>query len=551
MNPVFNLDIIGSLLLLVVGVNLVYGIYVFFSDRRGISNRIFFGVVLSVTAWCASMIFYRGFHDLALSTLFARYLYAVATIIPFIFLYFSFTFPEERYKFSWWQKWLIPILPAIVVFVSLMPGFLVKSVIFTSGEENIIVFDTGLHLLYAFYIVNYFGWAYLNLYLKYRKTKGVVRAQTSFVILGTLVSTIIGVVTNLVLPLFGIFAFNWAGQVAVVVMVALISYAILKHHLFSVRVVTAELFTFALWGAVLVRVLASNDAKSQLGDFGLLIATVILGVFLIRGVRKEVESREHIEKLAGDLELANTRLQELDRQKSEFVSIASHQLRSPLTAIKGYSSMILEGSFGEIGDKVRGAVDRVFQSSQTLVVVIENFLNLSRIEQGRMSYEFAPVDMRGLAKQVVDQLSLNASKKSLNLSYAVHPEEPESSTSFTVKVDKEKMRQVLLNLLDNSIKYTPSGSVRVLVELGQPNGVRVTIADTGIGMSKATQEKLFKKFSRADGAGKINAGGAGLGLFLAAELMHAHNGKIWAESDGEGKGSRFIIQVAPEPQVAK
>ena len=168
-----------------------------------------------------------------------------------------------------------------------------------------------------------------------------------------------------------------------------------------------------------------------------------------------------------------------------------------------------------------------------------------------MSYEFAPVDMRGLAKQVVDQLSLNASKKSLNLSYAVHPEEPESSTSFTVKVDKEKMRQVLLNLLDNSIKYTPSGSVRVLVELGQPNGVRVTIADTGIGMSKATQEKLFKKFSRADGAGKINAGGAGLGLFLAAELMHAHNGKIWAESDGEGKGSRFIIQVAPEPQVAK
>ena len=533
----FNIDTIGTLLLLVIATNLLYGFATFAKNRKGASNKLFFGVILGVTVWCLAMVVFRATTDFGLAIFTAQLLYAAATFIPFIFLYFSFTFPEEKIILKKWQRYLVPVPFIVVLAISVWPDLLIKTIQFVPNSENIIVFNQFYHAIYGIYIMGYFSWSYLNLYNRYKISTGIVRAQTEFVILGTLISTIIGLITNLILPFFGIFALNWLGQIAVVVMVALISYAILKHHLFNVDVIAAELFTFALWGAVLLRVAISNEPKERLGNVGLLFATIILGIFLIRAVRREVSSREKIEKLAKELEAANGQLQELDRQKSEFVSIASHQLRSPLTAIKGYSSMLLEGSFGKLTKKVEGAVHTVFDSSQSLVVVIDNFLNLSRIEQGRMTYDFVPTELKEYVRGIVNQLLPNAEKKGLKVTY----EAPEK-IDFTVNIDPDKMRQVILNIIDNSIKYTPTGWLKVALSRTVGGDISITVSDSGIGMSERTIAKLFKKFSRADNANKTNASGSGLGMYLAAQIMEAHGGAVRAESDGEGKGSRFIIE---------
>src|SRR3989344_2791588 len=164
-------------------------------------------------------------------------------------------------------------------------------------------------------------------------------------------------------------------------------YAAAKYNLFNSKVITTEFFAFILWLVFLIKLLLSSSLSDWLLNSGVLLATIIFGILLVRSVNEEIKAKEKVSRLASDLEKANDRLRELDRQKSEFLSFATHQLRSPLTAIKGYTSLILDGSYGNISGKVKEAVDKVFQSTEGMVLMVEDFLNISRIEQGRMKYE--------------------------------------------------------------------------------------------------------------------------------------------------------------------
>lgn len=235
--------------------------------------------------------------------------------------------------------------------------------------------------------------------------------------------------------------------------------------------------------------------------------------------------------------IANEKLKELDKQKTEFVSMASHQLRSPLTAIKGYSSMLLEGSFGELSEKSKEAVDRIFDSSQRLVMVIEDFLNITRIELGKMKYDMVDLDLRDLAEKMTAEMTPTANKKGLEIAFE------SNGKDFIMLGDIGKVSQIITNLIDNSIKYTPKGSVTVSVS-GNGEKIRFMVSDTGVGLEAGQIPKLFRKFVRANDAGKVNYSGTGLGLYVVKQMAEAHNGSVWAESDGIGKGSRFIVEFS-------
>ncbi len=241
--------------------------------------------------------------------------------------------------------------------------------------------------------------------------------------------------------------------------------------------------------------------------------------------------------LYDELRIANEKLKSLDKLKTEFVSLASHQLRSPLTAIKGYSSMLLEGSYGEVPAEEKVAVERIFQSSQNLSKVIEDLLSVSKIEQGGMKYEFSQIDFTKMAHDLVQELSVSAKNKGLELTFE------SDLPSYSVMADPVKLRQVVINLIDNSIKYTPHGFVKVEVTKGDdPKKIWMKVTDSGIGMSAETKEKLFGKFARGEGQ-KVNAGGSGLGLYLAKEIVEAHKGRLWAESPGVDKGATFFLEL--------
>jgi signal transduction histidine kinase len=247
--------------------------------------------------------------------------------------------------------------------------------------------------------------------------------------------------------------------------------------------------------------------------------------------------KAEVKKATSDLRHANNKLKRLDEAKSEFISIASHQLRTPLTIIKGYISMLLDGNFGELNPIIKDPLEKVYESNERLINMVENLLNLTKIEADRLQLVFKEINLEYLTCDIVDEIKSNAEKKGLKLIYLA----PDTVLP-KIKIDEEKMRQVIINLIDNAIKYTKKGEIKVSVK-SDGGSVKFCISDMGIGIRKEDQQNLFKKFSRGKNSLLINTEGTGLGLFIAKQMINAHSGKIWAESEGEGKGSNFYFNL--------
>lgn len=320
----------------------------------------------------------------------------------------------------------------------------------------------------------------------------------------------------------------------------IVSYAILKFEAFRVKTILSDFLIAGLWILLFSTLLFNDFTNARYVIMASTVLFAVLGLQLSRSVRKEVSQREEIQKLAIGLEKANGRLKELDKQKSEFVSIASHQLRSPLTAMRGYASMMVEGSYGPITDKQHQVLEQIINSGKMMASSIEDYLSISRIESGNMKYEMSEFNLKDLTQNLVEELQAEATKVGLILHFA-----SELHREGVVNADKGKVYQIIHNLVNNSLKYTPKGTVTVLVKDDEvAKNIMVQISDTGIGMNQATIEKLFEKFSRAENANSVNIKGTGLGLYVARSLANAMGGEVSAASEGDGKGSTFTFSIS-------
>lgn len=318
-----------------------------------------------------------------------------------------------------------------------------------------------------------------------------------------------------------------------------LAYAITKHHLFDIKVIATELVIFSLWLFLLTRIFLSETISDKISDIVLLVLGIFLGILLIKSVLREVEQRGKLEVLTKELTAANAELLKLDAAKSEFLSIASHQLRTPLTAIKGFSSMLIDRSFGKLNKREEDALSKIFQSSNQLVWVVDDLLNLSRIESGKIRYEMKQSDFSKLVDTVLQALKPNADAKNLTVDF----ENAFSKESILANFDPEKMREVVMNLLDNAIKYSPKYG-KITVRLGSEKGsIRFEVFDQGIGISKEDQKRIFTKFTRTQEAQRTDPNGMGIGLYFVKRIMEDHGGKIGVLSEGEGKGSTFFVEL--------
>ncbi len=245
-----------------------------------------------------------------------------------------------------------------------------------------------------------------------------------------------------------------------------------------------------------------------------------------------VTLQKKINTATKELKRNNDKLLALDEAKDEFVSMASHQLRTPLTSIKGYLSMVLEGDAGKLSDTQKQMLGQAFFSSQRMVYLISDLLNVSRLRTGKFIIDAKPVNLADVIEGEIDQLVEGARAKDLTVAYNKPKEFP------TLMIDDMKIRQVIMNFTDNAIYYTPSGG-KITVKLREtPTTVEFTVHDTGIGVPKNQQHKLFTKFYRADNARKARPDGTGLGIFMAKKVIIAQGGSIIFKSK-EGKGSTF------------
>jgi signal transduction histidine kinase len=239
------------------------------------------------------------------------------------------------------------------------------------------------------------------------------------------------------------------------------------------------------------------------------------------------------------LAAANTELRRLDELKTQFISVASHELRNPLTSILGYVEMFLDEDFGPLSDEQREYLNVVWGAGRRLLEITDDLLDVTRIEAGRLDLVLVPLDLGALVGRVVAEHRPQQEAKSQQLELYLAPGLP------AALCDEVRTAQVVANLLSNACKYTPEGGqIRVRVEPAPDEGfLMVSVADTGMGISAEDQPKLFNRFYRTAGARSSGTGGTGLGLYVTRSLVELQGGRIWLESE-VGRGSTFYVTLA-------
>lgn len=341
--------------------------------------------------------------------------------------------------------------------------------------------------------------------------------------------------------LYGSISDNWTigaiGLFGMTLLSGFFAYSIVKYQTFNVKLISTQ----ALVTALVIMSGAQIFFAKTLGNRILTVVTftlmLILGLFLIRAVRFEIKRKEELETLTKELSAANVELKRLDASKSEFISIASHQLRTPLTAIRGFLALLVEGAYGKLEPKIGDTIQKIMVANNRLMSLVENLLNISRIEAGRIQYQFAPTHVETIVDELDDMFALAAKEKGLKFKVE-RPDKPLPILSL----DATKIREVISNMIDNSIKYTQDGSITVSYER-HPECVAVIVSDTGMGIDSKDLPHLFKKFERGSQAERVNVSSTGLGLFVGRKFAEAHGGTITAHSAGKGKGSKFILEL--------
>lgn len=319
------------------------------------------------------------------------------------------------------------------------------------------------------------------------------------------------------------------GLIGMPIFMALLAYVTIRFRAFNVKILGAQALVTSLWLLTFFQLFVRAVESMRIIIVVNLILFSIIGYFLIKGVRREVEQRERIQKLASDLEIAN-------KQQIILIHFITHQIKGFLTKSRNIFSMALDGDFGQVPESMKPIMQQGFESDTKGVDTIQEILNAANIKSGKVTYTMSEIDLKALVEGVVKDLHANADKKGLALNLELGPE------PVMVTGDRLQLVNAIKNLIDNSIKYTPTGSVTV--SLTKTGGkVRLQITDTGVGITPEDMQKLFTEGGHGVHSQKVNVESTGFGLYIVKNIIEAHHGKVWAESDGEGKGSRFIAEL--------
>ena len=541
MSGFVNLDLF-SVAVAVAAIGIL-GSVVYFTDRKSAINKGILIFSLVTVLWGISNYAEYNIASVAISFWLVRITLFLGVWQAFSLFQFLYIFPKTQVTLPRWYWFAVMPITAATSLLTLTP-FVFRSVgtLSSTGHIQSINNGPGIYIFGAVSVgLVLFG---LIVFLhKFYASSGTERLPMSFILVGVISMFALIVVFNFILPaLFNISRFIPLGATFIFPFVGFAAYAILKHHLLGVKVLATEIFTFVLAVVSFADIIFSTSLAVAVFRSGVFTLVLVFGILLIKSVRSEIEQRIELERLDRELQEKNRQLDELSHFKSELLSLASHQIRSPLAAIKGFGTLIVGGSYGAVSDLIKSKVEQMGKSADNLIGLINTLLDVRKVEEGKMDYQMARTDLKKIVNDVVELLKPLAETKKLEFAFAAPDHE------VWVNADAEKLKQVVQNLTDNAIKYTPSGFVHVeLKEEPSPNAGQaptavVTVSDSGVGFSPDLAPHLFEEFIR-DERVKKQILGTGLGLFIARKIAEAHGGTLWAESAGVDKGSAFHMKV--------
>jgi signal transduction histidine kinase len=291
----------------------------------------------------------------------------------------------------------------------------------------------------------------------------------------------------------------------------------------------AQILVIGLWLAVASILFIQKISYIRWIVAATLVFLGVIGYLLIQSFRNEVKQRQEIERLAEQLQLSND-------QQTTLIRFITHQLKGFMAKSRNIFSMIQEGDFGPVPDPIKPFIQEGFNSATKGAQTIQEILNAANIKSGKVAYAKDPVDLAEIVRAITEAYQPNAQAKGLSLT--LHgAEQPASYIG-----DHLQLENAVRNLIDNSIKYTLQGSIAVTLEQ-QPSLLRLSVTDTGIGITPEDMQNLFTEGGHGKESQKVNVDSTGFGLYIVKNVVVAHGGKVWAESEGAGKGSRFIVEL--------
>jgi signal transduction histidine kinase len=521
---------------IIVTTNVILGFLVYFENTKSPTRRAFLGFALATAVW--GIFNYVSYHITppAIGFIFLRLVLFAAIWETYFFVRNAIAFPSEEELPRTRKRWSLFLgIGALAVSILTLTPSVFKAIGSVSSVGIIIGIING-PAFPAFGITS-IGFTVAGVYLLLRKTlrpKSEAEKRYFIIAAGVIVMFALTITCNFILPAF----FNNTsllqyGPLFVFPYILSTSYAIVRNKVFNVKIIGSELFIVALLLLNLVELIQSQGTAQLLLRGAVFISLLVVGVLLIKSILREVEQREKLQKLTEEMERTNAKLNELSTFKTQLLSLASHQIKSPLAVIKGFTDILLQGLYGPMTDKVKTTIVKIRQSADGLIALINTLLDLRKVDEGKMDFQFAKTNFLLLVGSLVEQLRPLADAKALEMKF--------SGDECMVNADEQKLRQVVQNLVDNAIKYTPSGTITVTVS-DKKTAVVFAVEDSGLGISPSLLPHLFEEFVR-DVRVKKEIRGTGLGLYIAKRIVEAHHGRIWAESAGEGKGSRFLVEL--------
>ncbi len=599
-------------------INLMIVVVSFTSSNKKTDDELVYNLylvnILTIVWWLSSMFFYRisSQNNILLNT---KILYVSATTIASSFYYFSLIFIDNSKKYT---KQIVPLvlLNTGLMFFTFFGDLIIKNARISYSNENIIVFGK-YYFIYVLYILYYFNSSFIRLFIHYKKESEITKkGQIFYIFIGYTASGIVAFLSNLILPWFGIFNFNWLGQISTLFMILSITYAVKKYHLFNINILTAEVFVFTLWVFTIIKLtmfepvtsnvmgIANNIniIDSPLASIAFLIMVLVVGIMLIRSVKNETERNLENIALVAQLKKAKLKLEEVDEIKTRFVSLATHHIASPLTAIKAYTSMLKEEDSMIDTQALKSAPEdtnniiKIEPMLDSLVAIIKDFLDISQIEAGEADYDFEEFDIHEAIDEAVEitQKEQSFLLHTNNINIKLNTIRPEMFGAgiepATLKTlgDKTKTIKAVENILANSIKYSKDKDVAVEISLERSEAIPKTtstkasradefsgsdstdkndkiesgskilikISDFGIRSLPELSPQLLQKFGpRKTKQGGENLSvdnkktqeaklmGRGLGVYVAKQIIEAQNGTLDIEYEEKTKMWHFYIRL--------
>lgn len=505
---------LAGVIIAVTGIGVLAGI-VFFRSKKSITSKTFFFFSIITILWGLSNYFLYKFTDPDVIILALRLHIFLSIWHAYAFFQLAYVFPSEKKELPVWHRYfLLPF--AFFTSALLLVPFVLTSITNVLSLHDITnpQKEDGI-ILAGIVTVSFLIAGILFLYRKIEPAKGDERRQIVLMFTGMSLTAGLLLLFSFILPI-GFHNYNFVpfGALFIFPVIVFTAYAIYIVELFHIKNVFAGIFTFFLCIVSLIELILSENIEQILLRVIVFVLTLIISIQLVRNTF--------------EIELAN-------QQKSELMSFATHEIRTPITVMRGYASILLDGDKGPMSPQVRDLLLKIMISGNDVITLLSQYLNKSKIELGQLEYTLSRFNISQTINEVIETFQIHTEQKGITL-----VKDPKSTETAFIYADQGKVKEVITNVLDNAIKYTKEGGVTVLVS--SPKGkVLLVITDTGVGIGEDTIPLLFKEFSRAD-LQKVNILGTGLGLYLAKMFTEASKGKIWAESKGKGHGAQFYIE---------